>query len=138
MMHFSQEKTRQEAGINITSLIDVIFLLVVFFMVSSTFDTSEKPAFDLVLPEARSGTQAEQGRVVIAVSAGGDVSVRGRLVQAAELDAVLAALAAAEPDVKVALDCDGGASFQAAAQVLDALSLAGIRRVALRHDYPRR
>ncbi len=55
---FSSSRPRRRAAINITSLIDVMFLLLIFFMVSSTF--RNQLGIDLQLPAARTATEQDQ------------------------------------------------------------------------------
>jgi biopolymer transport protein ExbD len=122
------------AAINITSLIDVIFLLVVFFMVGSTFD---KPAFLVELPKAVSGERVEWRGISIAVDAGGNAWIDGERVENAALSQKIQALSNGKEDVSVSLDCDGRADFQSIALVMDAVKSAGVRRLAMRHDAAR-
>lgn len=75
-MKFKRQST-EDMSINLTPLIDVVFLLLIFFMVSTTF--TRESHLEIVLPEADAAAaeiQAEQVDVVIA--AGGDMAVNGR------------------------------------------------------------
>lgn len=72
-----KRQSQEETLVNLTPLIDVVFLLLIFFMVSTTFTKENHLQIDL--PEASgqpSEAQAEQVDVVI--DAGGDISVNGR------------------------------------------------------------
>jgi biopolymer transport protein ExbD len=129
---FGSAKKAKSLDINITSLIDVIFMLVIFFMIGSTF---EKPAFRVRLPEAESRDKAEAYPLAIAVDQEGNVFLDGRKVAPEELSAALAVIAARNPHIEAALDCDAGARFQWAAQVMDAVKKAGIYRLAVRYEY---
>ncbi|MDR3304273.1 MAG: biopolymer transporter ExbD [Treponema sp.] len=127
-------KKNENHGINITSLIDVIFLLVVFFMVSSTFD---KPAFLVSLPQAAANDTVERRGISVAIDAAGNAWFEGRRVDGTALSKQLRELAGENKDGIVFLDCDGKADFQSIARVIDAVKNAGIHRIAMRHEQAR-
>ncbi|MDP7205669.1 MAG: biopolymer transporter ExbD [Pirellulaceae bacterium] len=65
---------------NMTPMIDVVFLLIIFFLVSSHL-AKQEVQMQLPLPDARSGTQAEDSqlpRLVVNISAGGQIRMAGR------------------------------------------------------------
>ena len=66
---FGARKSRKKPAINITPLIDVMFLLIIFFMVSSTF--REQLGIDISLPLAETATEQERSPYEIAVRADG-------------------------------------------------------------------
>jgi biopolymer transport protein ExbD len=113
--------------INITSLIDVTFMLVVFFMLGASF---EKPAVTLALPQASSRETPENVALTVSVDSGGRIFFEGAEVDHATL---LARLSALEPET-VALECDRGTDFGMAVEVMDTIKTAGAKNVAIRHD----
>ena len=70
---FNRPKHPRRPSINITSLIDVMFLLLIFFMVSSTF--REDTGVDIRLPEAETASQQPMGAHEIVVDRGSDADV---------------------------------------------------------------
>jgi biopolymer transport protein ExbD len=128
MKRFDGGQTPQ-AEINITSLIDVIFMLVVFFMLGASF---EKPALTLTLPQASSRDIPERPLLTVAVDSGGRIYFEGAEV---DHETLLSRLSARGPELDlVALECDGGADFGIAVAVMDTIKNAGARNVAIRHD----
>ncbi len=79
-MQFS-EPDEEQAGINLTSLIDVVFLLLIFFMITSTFIKIERK-LDLQLPEAKAAEveQKERKPIQIEMDRGGRITLDGQLV----------------------------------------------------------
>ena len=76
--------SEEEAVVNLVPLLDVMFLLLIFFLVSTTF-TKDEVDMNLVLPEARSGAPAESGNLlVINVAQDGAITVDGRQVATME------------------------------------------------------
>ena len=116
-------------GLNLTPLIDVVFLLLIFFLAATTF-AREEVALDLRLPEAKSGQPGTQGRqLVVNVLAAGRLSVEGRDVTMEALRQKLAAAAARDRDQQVVVRGDQQAQFGLGLQVLDACRLAKITKV---------
>jgi biopolymer transport protein ExbD len=120
--------------INITSLIDVIFMLVIFFMLGSTF---EKPVLAVSLPSASSGERLRQRMLTVSLNAEGALYLEGDEIEEEDLKQRLRAHSREDPDLRVALDCDGGLAFQRVTEIMDILNTAGVRNVAIRHEYPR-
>ncbi|MDO6454018.1 biopolymer transporter ExbD [Neptunomonas phycophila] len=73
-----QRQRREEVNVNLTPLIDVVFLLLIFFMVSTTF--TKETHLEVDLPEAAEATQLEEQpqTVDIIISAEGTFSVNGQ------------------------------------------------------------
>jgi biopolymer transport protein ExbD len=118
-----------QTEINITSLIDVIFMLVVFFMLGASF---EKPAVVLNLPQASSRERTEKLFLAVSVDSGGRIFFEGAEV---DHETLLGRLATFGPELEtVALECDSRADFGIAVAVMDTIKAAGARNVAIRHD----
>lgn len=79
-MQFS-EPDEEQAGINLTSLIDVVFLLLIFFMITSTFIKTERK-LELQLPEAKAAEveQKERKPIQIEMDKRGRITLDGQLV----------------------------------------------------------
>jgi biopolymer transport protein ExbD len=125
---------RERRDINITSLIDVIFMLVVFFMIGSRF---EKPVLGITLPAASSGEYMGKQPVIVSLDAGGRIYVDGEETGAGGLHGALVRLRGGNGEFRAALECDGAVPFQRVTEVIDILKSAGVYNVAIRHDLPR-
>jgi biopolymer transport protein ExbD len=88
-MQFS-DPDEEQAGINLTSLIDVVFLLLIFFMITSTFIKVERK-LDLELPVAKAAEveQKERKPIQIEMDKGGRITLDGQLVTMKALEAKL-------------------------------------------------
>lgn len=90
-MQFSNE-SEEEVGISLTSLIDVIFLLLIFFMVATTLIDPTK-RLDIQLPEAKAASaETKSTPVAIEMNERGDIVVNGERIALAALEARLRAL----------------------------------------------
>jgi len=84
-----RERKRKRPLINITSLIDVMFLLLVFFMVSTTF--AEHPAIKLELPSASTAEPSRLESLTLTIDKKGRMFLNGEAVNDGELRSLLAA-----------------------------------------------
>lgn len=117
---------RGEAAVELTPLIDVVFLLLIFFMVSTTFKGEEESVLAVELPEAE-GAPVEMHEAAIAVRVGADgtVAVNDLLLADGEVETVAAALAAV-PVARVVIAADAAARHDAVVRVLDAAGRTGL------------
>lgn len=121
----------QSPTVDLTPLIDVVFLLLIFFMVSTTF-TSRK-GLELQLPQAETQTEeAATDSIRIAVDAQGDFAVNGEPVAKARLQEVLAAHAPqAGQTPRVVVAADRKARHGWVTRAMDAASQAGLSRFTI-------
>jgi len=124
--------TRPRALISLVPMIDVMLILLVFFMVTSTYlnldmipavRQAEAPA-----PTAASG-EGSGGTVMIRLGADGVPVLRGRAMPGADLTAVLAEVLAQQPLTQVIVLPSGAATTQALVSVMDAAAGAGALRL---------
>ena len=128
-MNFRAPRER-DADINLTPLIDVVFLLLIFFMVSTTF--VKESEIDLTLPEASAEvkeTAAEQ--IDVAIDRDGTVYINEKALLNNRVDTLRKALgdAADGNDPVVIISADARASHQSVVDIMDAARQAGLFRV---------
>ena len=120
----------EELVVNITSLIDVIFILLIFFMVSTQF---KKSALPLDLPQSEDTTQEHNRTKVLAVTAD-RMELDGDGVTLEALQDVLAAIYAREPELTLSLECERTVEFERIVQILTKIEAAGISRIGIVHE----
>ena len=118
-------RKREEPEINLTSLIDVVLLLLVFFMITTSFVRESK--IGIRLPEASSTAVIESADepLVISVTAQGTYLVNGRALldsRAETLEAAIKLLGGENPGTRATVSADAQASHQA---VITAMDVAG-------------
>lgn len=127
---------RREPGVDITPLIDVVFLLLIFFMVSANF--VQNRVIDVSLPESDSALAGTVEILQIIVTAAGDYWVAGQAVGSdiesltSSIDDYAQTLTAdqrAKQSVEIRADAD--ATHQSVIRVLDACATAGFVKVSL-------
>ena len=130
VMNLRQTRS-EEPRIDITPLIDVVFLLLIFFMVTTTFQQETRLKVDL--PEAVSGAPSvRQERIVLEVSAEGRYQLQGEAVVSSR-EALRAALAALGPagERPLVLQADGKAPHDAVVRAMDAARLSGFDKLSI-------
>lgn len=121
-------KRREHLSPDLTPLIDVIFLILIFFMVASTFK-KEELALLLTLPDTEHTTQ-EIKREEINVELGVDtLAYKGKKVTFEELDALLGSVKEKEKPVNVRID--KAVTYDRVTKLLDLLSKHGLNNLAL-------
>ena len=123
---------RREMRVNMTPMIDVVFLLIIFFLVSSHLAKQESQ-LPLPLPAAESGEARDEmyhQRVVVNVKSDGAMSLAGRNVSSDELERRLQnEHERVGADLEVRIRCDRNVPFQFVRPILLAVSGAGIGNV---------
>lgn len=114
---FNARHRRRGPTINITPLIDVMFLLLIFFMVSSTF--KEDLGIDITLPQAETGATQEITTHQITVDRDGKAYFSGEAVTDRELRNRLEQVLAENPEAPLVLRADEGADFGRVLRVID-------------------
>ena len=123
-------RQRRRALISLTPLIDVVFILLVFFMLASSF--LDWRAIELTVPgRAGAGTSME-GVLLIQIRPDG-VRLSGETVSLEALGSHVAKRVSERPDQRVLVGPEPGVSLQQAVRVLDRLAGAGATRMALIH-----
>lgn len=122
-------KPREPVDINLAPLIDVVFILLLFFVVTTTF--TRETLLKVDLPQAVSGEQIEERYAIpleVIVGLDGNYAVNGNTLASSDLNSLMAAmLEASEGDKKmpVTLSADGKAPHQAVVTAMDAASKLG-------------
>jgi biopolymer transport protein ExbD len=129
-MRFSTTQRRQPAEINVTSLVDIIFNLLLFFMLTTSF--SQSAGLEVRLPSA-STTDAEvrQRDLVVALTRDGHTVVEGKSLTAEQLAARIAELQKGDAGATVIVQADKDVAHGRVVEVLDAAKAAGLKSVAI-------
>ena len=127
-----RKSSAEEVTINLTPMIDVVFLLVIFFMVGSKFSEAES-RIQVQVPsvgDMRSLSRTPDERVV-EVTAGGEVRLDGNVVSMDQLSATLRSQVQSYPALKDAVRGDGANSFQRIAEVLHVIRSSGVEKMGI-------
>jgi len=128
-------KTREPVDINLAPLIDVVFILLLFFVVTTTFTRETQLKVDL--PEAVSGTPPEaevKAPLEVLVGADGSFALNGKSLSNSDLNSLMEALrleSAGDQSLPVMLSADAQAPHQAVVTAMDAASKLGFSQLRI-------
>ena len=135
-MNLRPQRSDERVEINLTPLIDVVFLLLIFFMVSTTFDRQAR--LKVSLPEASAKPVLQQNEpLVISIDAKGNYFVNDRQVINQSLDTLKQAIqksigeSSNMADVSLVLKADAQTPHQAVVRAMDAASQLGLSRLSI-------
>lgn len=129
----SRKRRREEANLEMTPLIDVVFLLLIFFLITTTFSKNKEADIPINLAQAVTGQKATRGdKVVLFITEDGSVDVRGDEPLAGDtLQEKLADLHKRKPGASVELKGDKNATHGKVIEVLDEIKQTGFKKVNL-------
>ncbi|MCG8412628.1 MAG: biopolymer transporter ExbD [Pseudomonadales bacterium] len=126
-----RRKIREELSINITPLIDVVFLLLIFFMVTTTFNRETRLLVNL--PEANAeAAESVPDQIEIIVAREGNYSINGRVLVDARIETLMRGLeleSGGDRSLPVLLVADAEATHQSVVTAMDAIGQSGFTRL---------
>jgi biopolymer transport protein ExbD len=131
MIHIEGPR-RAAPRIGIAPLVDCMFLLLIFFLLTSSF--SEREAVRIHLPTMATSAEVEKSGTVIAIERDGTLSIDGKQVAQRALPGALAS--AREESDRALIVADQAVPLSAVTDVLDAARKAGLTRVAIATKKP--
>lgn len=135
-MKFSSRQP-EPAQMQLAPMIDIVFLLLIFFIVTWQFTKSETE-LSVSVPTAQEGAEPERGpgEIVINILADGAVKIEGGSVDLAQLLEKLASIAAQYENQPVRIRGDGAVSYQRIVEVIDTCQKAGIWNISFATQKP--
>lgn len=125
----NRRRGRLAATVELAPLIDIVFLLLIFFMVSATFIRRSELQIDL--PEAQGGWPQTSDPVTITVRRDGGYAVNGQPVAGTELARALASTHGEDQAPRAVIAADALAPHQAVVGAMDAASQSGLTRISI-------
>jgi len=122
-------RARIHSHLDIAPLIDIVFLLLVFFMLTSTFIVPE--AIELELPESTSANVTDTQPIIVAMDKKTQLSLNGERIKLKQLRKAIEALLKQDKTSAITLKTDAHTEVQQLLQVMDEIRLAGGSNVAL-------
>ena len=133
-----KRRIQEEPSINLTPLIDVVFLLLIFFMVTTTFNKETRLQVDL--PKAQTETKiSESARLEIVIPREGLISLNGQTLVNGRIETLLRGLeleSEGNLDMPVIIIADSEATHQSVVFAMDAIGQAGFDRLSIATQNP--
>ena len=118
-----------ESDINLTPMLDVVFIMLIFFIVTATF--IKQTGIDVRRPDALTDEKKPTVSVLIAISPAGDIWIDKKKVDVTSVRAHIERLHAENPKGGIVIQADREAKYEKLKAVLDASRAAGVTEVAI-------
>ncbi|MFP6565274.1 MAG: biopolymer transporter ExbD [Myxococcota bacterium] len=122
----------EEDEVNLTPMLDVVFIMLIFFIVTASF--VKEAGIDITRPPAATAERKERGNILIAITANDQIWIDRRQVDPRALRANIERLHAENPQGTVIILADEASKNGLLVRVMDAARLAGVPNVSLAAD----
>ena len=119
----------QEASVDITPMLDVVFIMLIFFIVTATF--VKESGIDVNRPQAATAVVKEKANILVAIDAHNKIWINRREVDIRSVRPSIERLHAENPKGTVVIQADKDSRNEVLVQVMDASRLAGVYEIAL-------
>ena len=119
----------EEEDINLTPMLDVVFILLIFFIVTANF--IKEPGLEVNRPDAETSAIQENAAILIAIGATNDLWIDGRRIDVRQVKANITKLLADNPQGSVVIQADEKATADSIIAVMDQSREAGVFAISL-------
>ena len=128
-MRRRRQRSQQESEVNLTPMLDVVFIMLIFFIVTASF--VKEAGIDISRPPAATAERKERGNILVAITHNDQIWIDRRQVDPRALRANIERLHAENPQGSVVIQADQNSKNGLLVQVMDAARLAGVTNVSL-------
>jgi biopolymer transport protein ExbD len=124
----------EDAEINITPMLDIVFIMLIFFIVTTSF-TKETGAA-IVKPFADQAVSLRNGTILIGIKSNDDIWMSKRLIELREVRSMVETAKAENPKGSVVIVADKDSRIGTVTQVMDQVKMAGVQGIAISAENP--
>jgi len=128
-MRRSRGTSDDESEVNMTPMLDVVFIMLIFFIVTASF--VKEAGIDVNRPDAQTAEKKQKGNILVAISSSGQIWIDKRQVDPRALRANIERLYAENPQGAVVIQADRDSKNGLLVAVMDAARQAGIENVSI-------
>ena len=128
--HYEEE----EAEINLTPMLDVVFIMLIFFIVTASF--VKEAGIEINKPDALTAVKQDRANILIAISENDEIWINRRKVDIRSVRPNIERLHAENPQGSVVIQADKKSTNEKLVAVMDAARLAGVYNVAIASEEP--
>lgn len=129
MSRRSKHSSEEEAGIDLTPMIDVTFIMLIFFIVTTSF--VKEAGIDVNRPSAATAERKERGNIIIAITPSGEIHMDKKVVDIRAVRANVERLRAENPEGSVVIAADKASNTGILVEVMDQVRLGGVQQVSI-------
>lgn len=123
-----------EAQIDLTSMLDIVFIMLIFFIVTSSF--VRESGVEVNRPQASNVAAQKDAGIFIAITAANDIYIDKRIVDVERVQASVERLLLEQPEASLVIQADEYAYNGTVIKVMDAAKAAGVKNIALAAEKP--
>ena len=124
-----RQHKQEEAQIDLTSMLDIVFIMLIFFIVTSSF--VREAGVEVNRPQASNVVSQKEAGIFVAITSANDIYIDKRVVDAERVQATLEHLLLDKPDASLVIQADEHAYSGTVVKVMDAAKGAGVKNIAL-------
>ncbi len=128
-MRRRRQRDPEESEVNLTPMLDVVFIMLIFFIVTASF--VKEAGIDINRPDAVTAERKERGNILVAITESGQVWIDKRQIDIRAVRANIERLHAENPLGGVVIQADENSKNGLLVQVMDAARLAGVPSVSI-------
>jgi biopolymer transport protein ExbD len=128
-MNMSQFEDEEEDAVNLTPMLDVVFIMLIFFIVTASF--VKEAGIDVNRPSAATAERKEKGNILVAISENNQIWINRRQVNPRALRANIERMHAENPNGAVVIQADEESKNKLLVQVMDAARMVGVKNVSI-------
>ena len=129
MRHSHTEHSIKAVNVNLTPLIDMVFILLIFFLVTASF--TKEAGIEVDRPSAQTAVRQESGNLVVAIDKNNEIWIENKKIDIRTIRAHIEKLQAQNPEGTVIILADKESRAGVTVDVLDQIRLAGVANVAI-------
>ncbi len=124
-----RQQRQEEAQVDLTSMLDIVFIMLIFFIVTSSF--VRESGVEVNRPTASNVVSQKEAGIFVAITSANDIYIDKRVVDVERVQATLEHLMLDKPDASLVIQADEHAYSGTVVKVMDAAKSAGARNIAL-------
>jgi biopolymer transport protein ExbD len=128
-MRKKRARNREESEVNLTPMLDVVFIMLIFFIVTASF--VKEAGIDVTRPPAATAERKERGNILVAITANDQIWIDRRQVDPRSIRPNIERLHAENPQGAVVIQADTDSKNGLLVMVMDAARQAGVSNVSL-------
>ena len=119
----------EETGIDLTPMLDVVFIMLIFFIVTTSF--VKEAGIDVSRPNAATAEKKEKASILVAINNNGDIWIDKRKIDVRSVRANIERLHAESPEGTVVIQADQTSKTGMLVKVMDQIRLAGVSSISI-------
>ena len=124
-----RNKERDESTIDITPMLDIVFIMLIFFIVTTSF--VKETGVEVNRPNAATAVRDERGNIPIAITANDEIWIDKRMIDLRSVRANVERLKAENPEGSVIIQADKASKTGFLVETMDQVRLAGVQNVSI-------